>query len=49
MLSGDRKSGLERGEDDEFEHEQDERPELGLGDQAPDERRALVDAASCVA
>ena len=32
---------VDRGEHDQLDHEQDERPELGLGDQAPDQRRPL--------
>ena len=38
MFSGDRKSGLIAAEDGELDDEEHERPELGPGDQAPDER-----------
>ena len=37
-LSGDRNDGLIDGEDHELEHEQHQRPELGHGDEALEER-----------
>ena len=33
--------GLERGKNDDLDDEQHERPELGLGDQAPEQRRLV--------